>query len=156
MTGYVTGTFDPVTEGHLYLVKKSKEFFDKTVVLVLVNPEKTAMFSLSERLTFLEKVLADENVEIAFFDGLAVDFVNSRGTGMFVRGVRNDADRVYEEAMSKHNSETGGVGTIIFEAPKDLQGLSSTVVKENLLKGVFEGVPEKIVNDIKEALKDKI
>ncbi|HPD02986.1 MAG TPA: adenylyltransferase/cytidyltransferase family protein, partial [Clostridia bacterium] len=77
MTGFVTGTFDPITIGHLEVIHRAKEVFSRVVVLFLINPEKRCRFSLEDRMEFARLATEGLGVEIAFYDGLAVDYVKS-------------------------------------------------------------------------------
>ncbi|MDR2634574.1 MAG: pantetheine-phosphate adenylyltransferase, partial [Clostridiales bacterium] len=150
-TAYVTGTFDPITDGHLFLIRESLKLFGNAVVLVLINPEKICKFSLENRLRFIGAATDGmENVMVAKYRGLAVDYINMNGGGVIVRGVRNEEDFEYEEKMARWNEENGGVETFILYAPDELKGLSSTAVREGLSRGDYAGLPEPVASDIRD------
>ncbi|MDR3217321.1 MAG: pantetheine-phosphate adenylyltransferase [Clostridiaceae bacterium] len=148
-TGYVTGTFDPVTEGHIFLLRETVRLFGNAVALVLINPDKACEFSLENRMEFLRLATEDmPEVSVAFYHGFAVDYVNLNGGGIIVRGVRGEADFEYEAEMARVNKEIGGVETFILHSPDALVHLSSTTVREGISRGNYDGLPEKVADAI--------
>src|SRR5438477_5850808 len=96
-----TGVFDPVHLGHLDVIRRGSKIFDRLVVGVGINPEKSPFFTLEERVQFLRGVSSPfPNVEIQPFDGLAVRFVRDLGTHLMLRGLRTTSDMEYEFTMS--------------------------------------------------------
>ena len=129
----VTGTFDPPTRGHEALIEDALGAFDKTAVAILVNPEKETMFSVRERLEMLKAAFGDR-IEAFFYDGLAVDAAAEVGANVLVRGIRGAEDLPYEREMAAFN-RAHGKETVFFAAREDLIGVSSTAVREAILRG---------------------
>ena len=96
-TAVFPGSFDPVTNGHLDLIKRSAAMFDKLIVGVLVNIGKVPLFSLEERVEMLKELTKENpNIEITSFEGLLVDFVEEKNADVIVRGLRSAQDFSYE------------------------------------------------------------
>lgn len=131
----VTGSFDPFTKGHRYVVEKALEQFDKAVVLVAVNPDRKRLFSLDESLRIARESLADlgEKVEVDICYGMVAGYCEGRGIRAIVRGYRNERDFAYEKEMSAYNFERGGVVTYLVEAHGETQKISATGVRETLV-----------------------
>lgn len=91
------GSFDPVTLGHIDIIKRASKMFDKVIVAVLVNMSKTPSFTIDERIDFLSRAIGDiENVEVVGFDGLLADYAKQRGATAVVKGLRAVSDFEYE------------------------------------------------------------
>lgn len=134
-TALYPGTFDPVTFGHLDVIRRATAVFDKLVVGVLVNPRKSPMLSLDERIAALSEALAedgvDTKVEVAGFDGLTVDFCAKIGAGFVVRGLRAVSDFESELSMAHTNRKLAPeIDTIFFMTALEHAYLSSSLVKE--------------------------
>ena len=107
------GTFDPVTNGHLDIIKRAASVFDPLVVAVLENPAKEPVFGVEDRLGMLKEALADlPAVEVAAFTGLLVDVARERRIGVIVKGVRAVRDFDYELQMAQMNRHLAGVETV--------------------------------------------
>ena len=126
------GTFDPVTNGHLDIVQRACELFDKVIIGVLHNSAKTPLFSVEERVNILEKVTEDlPNVEVRSFSGLSVDFARACNAKAIVRGLRATTDFEYELQMAQTNRVLApDVDTSLFITSLECAYLSSTTVKE--------------------------
>lgn len=131
------GSFDPITTGHVNLIKRSLPLFDKIVVSIGVNSSKKTLFTLEQRLEWLEAVFADEaKIEIAHFTGLTVDFCQSIGAGYLIRGLRNSSDFDYEKTISQLNSVIGdGLETFFLISKPGFSHISSTIVREIIKAG---------------------
>ena len=89
----ITGSFNPVTSGHLFLLEQAQKLFDEVYMVILTNPEKTYKLSLEERLSLLKDAVKPfDNVKVFAYDGFACDFCLSVGANLMLRGVRNDKD----------------------------------------------------------------
>lgn len=100
-----SGTFDPVTNGHIDIIKRASAMFDKVVVAVSLSKDKTPMFDLETRVKMLQDATSSfDNVEIKSFDNLTVDFVNSEGTNIIIRGLRAVSDFEFELQMGYANA----------------------------------------------------
>ena len=103
-TAVYPGTFDPVTFGHLDIIRRAAVLYDKLIIGVLHNSEKTPLFSVEERVNILTKATEDiANVEVRSFEGLSVDFARSTGARVIVRGLRLITDFEYELQMAQTN-----------------------------------------------------
>jgi pantetheine-phosphate adenylyltransferase len=128
------GSFDPVTNGHLSLVERGLSVFDKIIVAVGVNPGKSTLFPLEERLGLLEESLSHlppDRLEIASFSGLTVEFAKSRGARAILRGLRGSADFEYEYQLAAINRHLDGqVQTVFLMADYQWFFISSGAIKE--------------------------
>lgn len=152
--GFVTGTFDPPTIGHLEIIERASEMFEKVFVVALINPDKTVKFTTQDRLRMLKAMTSKfKNVECDSYDGYAVDYVAKRGGGMLVRGIRNESDEAYENEMAAYNS-AHGVETVFLHANADYKNVSSTEAKIKLKNGNYELLPDEVANIVKQILSE--
>ena len=131
------GSFDPITTGHVDLIKRSLPLFDKIFVAVGVNSNKKTLFTLKTRLKWLHDVFKDEEkIEIAYFEGLTVEFCKSVDANYLIRGLRNSSDFDYEKTISQLNSVIGnGVETFFLISKPGFSHISSTIVREIIKAG---------------------
>jgi pantetheine-phosphate adenylyltransferase len=151
-----TGVFDPVHFGHLDVIRRGSRLFDRFVVGVGINPEKTPFFSLEERVALLKQVCADlKNVEVMPFTGLAVQFVRQIGAKVMFRGLRTLSDMEYEFSMSLTNrSLAPEIETVFLMAKEEMSHISSSLIRQI---ATFGGDLDKFVPpEVKEALKKKL
>jgi pantetheine-phosphate adenylyltransferase len=142
------GSFDPVTNGHLDIIERSASIFDKIIVGLLVNLEKTPLFTLDERVEMLKAVTKKwKNVEIDTFEGLLVDYAMRRGAKLIVRGIRAVSDYEYEFQMAMMNRRLEPRLETVFMMPAESYSyLSSKLVKEIYkLGGSIKGLVPEIV-----------
>lgn len=126
------GTFDPITNGHLDIIKRASKLFDKVVVGVLRNSQKSPLFSTDERVNILKEVTKDmPEVEILAFDGMTVNFVRECGANVIIRGLRAITDFEYELQMAQTNRVIApDIDTMLMVTNLEYAYLSSTIVKE--------------------------
>jgi pantetheine-phosphate adenylyltransferase len=126
------GSFDPLTNGHVDLIRRATRLFDRVIVTVLVNTGKEPLFSTAERVELARAVFAaDDQIEVDTFDGLLVDYAQRRGASAIVRGLRGAADVEYERPMVFMNRRIGaGMETVFLLPEPDVGFISSTLVKE--------------------------
>lgn len=125
------GSFDPPTLGHLDIVGRARRLFDRVTVAVLVNPTKTGLFSIPERLDLLRATTARwDNVTVDSFEGLLVDYCRRAGIGAIVKGLRAVSDFDYELQMAQMNSGLAGVDTLFMPTSPEHSFLSSSLVKQ--------------------------
>lgn len=150
-----TGSFDPMTNGHLDIITRASKMFDDLVVGVIVNPNKNPLFSREERVRMIEEVTAGlDNVRVESFEGLLADYVNENGFNAVVRGLRATSDFEYEISMAQMNAclfDEGIESVFLMTSPR-YSFISSSMIKEVVsLNGCVDGlVPEIILQKIKE------
>ena len=149
------GTFDPITYGHLDIVKRVSLLFDKFIIAVYENPDKKPLFSLEQRLDLIEKTVVDlPNVQIEPFEGLIVNFVRKVGSKVMVRGLRASSDFEREFEMALMNKKLApDIELICIMTSARYQFLSSSLIKEVAMLG---GNLEGLVHDhVATALKER-
>ena len=153
------GSFDPVTLGHLDVIKRAQALFDKVIVVVLDNSAKRPLFTVEERVDFLRRSLKDmPEVEVDTYSGLLADYAAKREATAIVKGLRVMSDFEYEFQMALTNhSLTPKTETIFLPASTEFMFLSSSIVKEVARHGrdVSKFVPGPIVKDIELKLSGK-
>ena len=142
------GSFDPVTNGHIDLIQRSAALFDRVVVAVLSNTEKSPLFTVKERVEMLEAAIQDlKNVSVTSFAGLLVEFVEQIGASVIVRGIRAVSDYEYELQMALMNRRLSNRVETVFMLPAESYSfLSSKLVKEIAQHGgsIQEFVPPDV------------
>jgi len=146
------GSFDPITKGHIDLVYRAQDLFDKVIVAVGVNANKKSLFSLELRLEWLNAVFEkDENIHVDHFQGLTVNFCKEKNAKFLLRGLRNASDFDYEKTISQLNQIIGDdLETVFLISNPEYSHVSSTIVRE-IIKGkgdVSSFVPEIITQHI--------
>lgn len=125
------GSFDPPTLGHLDIIDTAARLFDQVTVAVVVNPAKTGLFALEERLELLRAVTAPfRGVTVDSFSGLLVDYCAQRGISAIVKGIRTAGDVAYEQQMAQMNAHLTGVRTLFVPTAPEHAFVSSSLVKE--------------------------
>jgi len=127
------GTFDPITLGHLDIIRRGAHLVDKLVVGVTTNPSKEPMFTTAERLEMVKREIADihGNIEVIEFDSLLMDFAEQQGATAILRGLRAVADFEYEFQMAGMNQQLNDdIETVFLMADASLQPIASKLVKE--------------------------
>ena len=150
------GSFDPVTYGHLDVIKRASKIVDELIVGVLNNKSKTPLFSVENRVKMLNDAVSDlPNVKVMSFEGLLVDFAKKVDAQLIVRGLRAVTDFEYELQMSQTNSVLNNeVDTIFFTTSLEYAYLSSSTVKEAAYFGadISKFVPPNVVIEVKNKL----
>jgi pantetheine-phosphate adenylyltransferase len=131
------GSFDPLTNGHLDIIRRSARLFDQTIVAILINEEKRPLFTVDERVHMAREALGSEaRVEVDTFDGLLVDYVARVGAGVVVRGLRAVSDFEYEYQMALMNRRLSErVETVFMMPAEQYVYISSRLVKEVCMLG---------------------
>ena len=149
------GTFDPITKGHLDIIKRSVKFVEKLIIAVSENNEKKTLFTSNERVEMIKKVLIAENiknVEVTSFKGLLMNFAKKNNASIVVRGLRAVSDFEYEFQMTGMNYKLDSeIETIFLMSSDKYQLISSKLIKEiNSLKGdVSQFVPQVVEGELK-------
>ena len=153
------GSFDPVTYGHLDIIRRSSKLVDELIVGVLNNKAKMPLFSVEERVKMLKEVTKDlENVRIVPFHGLLVEFAAKMGAGLIIRGLRAITDFEYELQMSQTNHKLEpNVETMFLTTGIEYSYLSSTTVKEIAAFGgdLSQFVPEAVAVELRKKINTK-
>ena len=131
-TAVFPGSFDPVTSGHLDLIKRASKMFDRLILGVLINSSKKPLLTVEERVRLLKEVTKDlKNVEVEAFDGLLVDFVDRCDADVIVRGLRTSNDFEYELPLAQANYKLNeSADTIFLATSPEYSYVSSSAVKE--------------------------
>jgi pantetheine-phosphate adenylyltransferase len=125
------GTFDPITRGHLDVIARAEKLFDKLIVAVGRNPEKSELFPINERITIIESLLADhKNVSVEAYEGLTVELVKRRHAVAILRGLRNMTDLEYEFQIALTNRHIANVETVFIMTSEQFGFTSSSLIKQ--------------------------
>ena len=151
------GSFDPVTSGHLNIIRRASEIFDRLIVCVMVNAGKKPMFSQDERVDLIRRVTADlPNVEVDSSGELLAEYAKRKGGCVIVKGLRAGSDFEYEFQMALINRNINpDLDTMVLTAEHQYMYMSSSTVKELGRYGVnlSEFLPEEIIPDFQERIK---
>lgn len=146
------GTFDPVTNGHLNLIERTHEMFDEVVIGVAASPSKNTMFTLEERVTLMEEVVAHlPGVTVKGFSGLLVDFARAEKANVLIRGLRTTVDFEYEFGLTNmYRKLLPGLESVFLTPEEEYAFLSSTIVREVAIHGgdIKQFVPDAVANAI--------
>lgn len=130
-TAIFTGSFDPFTIGHEAIVQQALPLFDRIVIGVGVNGNKTCMYDPQTRVETIARLYAGEKrVEVKQYDDLTVDFARREGAHYIIKGVRSAKDYEYEREQAEVNRMIGGVETVLFFAARGTESISSSMVRE--------------------------
>ncbi len=145
------GSYDPVTLGHLEVIKKAAQLYDEVFVVVFVNPQKNYTFTVEERVKML--ILATdefENVIVSYSNGYVVDYMREHGIEKIIKGYRNDTDLEYERVQAKYNFEHGGYETLLWKCEEKYSRISSTEARRRLKSGenVEDILPKSVISYI--------
>ncbi len=156
MSGAVCpGSFDPVTLGHIDILERAAAQFDEVVVAVLVNPNKTGMFDVDERIAMIEESTTHlPNLRVESGQGLVVDFVKARGLTAIVKGLRTGTDFEYELQMAQMNKHIAGVDTFFVATAPKYSFVSSSLAKE--VASIGGNVSELLPEPVNVRLQDKL
>lgn len=147
------GSFDPITNGHLDIIKRCSHVFDEVIVAVLINPNKKGWFDTDERVEQIQKVVSKlKNVKVLSFSGLLVDFMNREDISVIVKGLRSMSDFDYEFQMALMNKKLDSAKETVFMMTNSKYSyLSSTAVKQvALFGGCLDGlIPEELEEEIR-------
>ena len=151
--GVYPGTFDPLTLGHLDIIRRGAHLVDRLVVGVTTNPSKEPMFTVAERLVMVRRELADipGDITVVEFDSLLMDFATREGASVILRGLRAVADFEYEYQMAGMNQQLNDeIETVFLMADVSLQPIASRLVKEIARYGgkIDKFVPPAVVADV--------
>tara|TARA_R110000782_G_scaffold167129_3_gene259107 strand:+ start:25193 stop:25705 length:513 start_codon:yes stop_codon:yes gene_type:complete len=158
-TGVYPGTFDPITLGHMDIIRRGAKLVDRLIIGVTTNPSKSPMFSVEERLEMVRRecTAIDAEIEVVAFDALLMAFASQQGASVIIRGLRAVADFEYEYQMAGMNQQINdAIETVFLMADVSLQPIASRLVKEIALYGgpidrfVSSQVCQEVVARVKE------
>ena len=154
--GIYAGSFDPITLGHLDIIKRAARITKKLIIAVLINNAKKPAFSVEERVELIRKVTKDiPGVEVMSFSGLTVDFAKEQNANVLVRGLRAVTDFEYELQIAQLNHKLNpDIDTIFLTTSVEYSDLSSSIVKEIASYGgdISQFVPPEVVRDVYDKL----
>ena len=130
------GSFDPITLGHLDIIKRAISLFDEIVIAIGVNSEKKYMFTLDERKRFIEDTFKDEpTVSVITYEGLTIDLCHKLNANFILRGLRNPADFEFEKAIAHTNRRLSKIETVFLLTAADTSYISSSIVRDVIRNG---------------------
>lgn len=162
MKAVYSGTFDPITNGHMDIISRASRMFDEVVVLIMRNPKKHCMFTEEERMNMIQKSIEDahlSNVSVVAGAGLTVDMAARLGASAIVRGIRAVSDYEYELMQATANMKLNpDVETMLMIAAPEYSFLSSSAVKEIAINGgnIKGMVPDVIVDEVNDKMAHTI
>ena len=137
------GSFDPITLGHVDIINRGVTLFDEIIIAIGENSSKDYMFSIDERVAFIESAFKDNpKVSVTNYSGLTIDFCKEIGVDFIVRGLRNPADFEFEKAIAHTNSHLSTLETIFLLTSSQTSFISSSIVREIIR---YEGDYKKLV-----------
>lgn len=144
ITAVYPGTFDPITNGHVDIIKKASKIFDKLIIAIFLNLKKKPMFNINKRISFAKEVTNKiDNVEVIAFNCLLTDFMKQNKSNVIIRGLRNNLDFNYELKFSHMNKFLlSTIETVFFVSSIEISFLSSSLIKEILY---YKGNIKKLV-----------
>jgi pantetheine-phosphate adenylyltransferase len=153
-TGVYPGTFDPITLGHMDIIRRGAKLVDRLVIGVTTNPSKSPMFSVEERMAMVLREIdgIDGEIDVVSFDSLLMDFAEREGAAVILRGLRAVSDFEYEYQMAGMNQQLNDrVETVFLMADVSLQPIASRLVKEIALYGgaVDKFVPAAVAEEVR-------
>lgn len=143
------GSFDPITLGHVDIIKRAMPLFDEIIIAIGVNAEKKYHWTLDERFQFIEKSFEDHsNVQVKTFKGLTADFCRSVDAQFIIRGLRNATDFSYEQTIAQANDKVNGVDSVFLMCSPEYSHISSSVVRDIVRNGgnIESLVPKGVVS----------
>ena len=145
------GSYDPITLGHLDIIRRAREKYDEVFVVAFINPDKKYCFSEQERLDMLSlATLGMDNVNVDFFCGRVVDYMKEKGIEKIVKGYRNETDLVYERIQEEYNFSHGGYETELIACSDEFREISSTVARDAIFSGddLSKILPKEVIKYI--------
>ena len=130
------GSYDPITLGHLAIIRRASRVFDEVYVVVFINPDKKYTFSVDERVEMISLAVKElDNVTVDSFPGFVIDYMREKGIDKIVKGYRNQKDLEYEKKQADYNLKNGGYETELWKCDCALEGISSTAARTAIANG---------------------
>ena len=151
MSVIVPGSYDPVTLGHLDVIRRACEKYGEVYAVIFVNPDKKYTFSVDDRIRMLMLATEDmPHVLVSYSDGRVVDYMREHGIERIVKGYRNEVDLEYERVQAEYNMKHGGYETELLECAEHLSAVSSTEARRRIEAGepLSEVLPPSVIEYI--------
>ena len=146
------GSYDPITLGHLEIIKTAAKTYDEVYVVAFINPDKSYTFSLDERIKMM-MLATDEldNVLVSYSSGLVIDYMRDHGIDLIVKGYRNDEDLEYEKRQAEWNLKNGGYETRLIKCERGFESISSTAARSLMKDGkeLTDLLPASVIDYIR-------
>ena len=157
MSVILPGSYDPVTNGHLDIIRRASEKYDEVYVVVFTNPSKTYTFSVEDRVRMLMIATDDlDNVMVSYSNGLVIDYMTDHEISKIIKGYRTEADLKWEREQAEWNFEHGRYETELWKCRDGLEAVSSTAARAAIESGApLDMLPEKVAEYIKDLYKNK-
>jgi pantetheine-phosphate adenylyltransferase len=151
MSVILPGSYDPITKGHLDVIRRAAEQFDEVYVVAFTNPNKTYTFSVEDRVRMLMIATDDlDNVMVSYSNGLVIDYMTDHEISKIIKGYRNDEDLKWEKEQAEWNYTHGRYETELWKCSDGLEGVSSTVAREAIKNGeALDMLPDGVAEYIK-------
>ena len=146
------GSFDPITNGHLEILKRALNIFDRVIMLVAVNPDKQSRFSPEERVAMIKEAVNDDRVTVDSYDGLTVEYAKNHGAKHLIRGLRAVTDFEYEFSLASANDFIDpSVDSVFLMSKAEKSFINSSMIMELFQRGVDISslVPESVIKRLK-------
>jgi len=149
------GSYDPVTKGHLEIIKRAAREYDEVFAVIFVNPNKNYMFSVDDRVRMLTLATDElDNVLVSYSTGLVVDYMREHGIEKIIKGYRTEADLPWEREQAEWNFAHGGYETELWRCEERFENISSTLVREALRGGDSETAENMLPEAVGEYIKE--
>ncbi len=143
------GSFDPITLGHVDIIKRAVPLFDEIIIAIGINADKKYMFDLDTRIKFINETFKNEpTIKVFTYEGLTVDFCKEQNADFILRGLRNPADFEFEKAIAQTNRKLTGIDTVFLLTSAETSFISSSIVRDVLRNNgsIIGLVPEIVYN----------
>ncbi len=130
------GSFDPITSGHVDIIKRALSLFDEIIIAIGVNADKKYMFSIEDRQKHIEETFENEpNIKVKTYTGLTVDFCKVEKAAYILRGLRNSSDFNYEQSIAQTNASLANIESVFIMCSPHLSNISSSIVRDVIRNG---------------------
>jgi len=152
------GTFDPLTSGHVDIIRRGTSIFDDLIVAIGTNPEKRPLFPVEQRLAIIRAVMAEQRIDVRVepYTGLTVDYVKSTGATAILRGIRNYTDLQFEFQLALTNRAVADVETVFIMAGESWGYTSSTLIRQIAASGRIEHLEHLLPHQVIAALRQRL
>ena len=156
MSVIVPGSYDPVTLGHLDIIRRAAEKYGEVYAVIFVNPDKKYTFSLDDRVRMLMLATDDlDGVMVSYSNGRVVDYMREHGIDRIVKGYRNNTDLEYERIQAEYNLKHGGYETELLECAPGFDAISSTEARRRIIEreGLLDLLPKAVIAYIEDRIE---